>query len=161
MANQTTSSGQLPKLDESNGEWMAISPGERFAMRVTPEDTDGVYSILEFVMGHRGGTPMHVHDNEEEHLLVLEGTGHFARGDERMDISAGDSLLVARGVPHAFCNLTEAPLRLLAIFTPGRLGNVFGEIVKAKTEEAVVALATQYGTRVTGPPLFDDIYWQQ
>jgi mannose-6-phosphate isomerase-like protein (cupin superfamily) len=160
MTNLTTSPEQLPNSDEGNGEWMAISPKERFAMRVSPDDTNGLYSVLEFVIGHRSGTPMHIHDNEEERLVILEGTGHFARGDERMDLSAGDSLILARGVPHAFCNLSEKPLRLLAIFTPGRIGKGFIEIAKAKTAEDVVALATQYGTRVVGPPLFDDVYWK-
>jgi mannose-6-phosphate isomerase-like protein (cupin superfamily) len=160
MANLTTSSKQIPNFGESNGEWMDVTPGERFTLRVSSDDTNDVYSIFEFVLDHRNGTPMHVHDNEEERFVVLEGTGQFARGDERMEMSAGDSLIVGRGVPHAWCNLSETPLRVLVIFTPGRIDKMFGETIKAKTDEALAALVTQYGTHLTGPTMFDDIYWK-
>jgi mannose-6-phosphate isomerase-like protein (cupin superfamily) len=160
MANLTDSSKQMPNFDESNGEWMDITPGERFAVRVSSDNANSVYSIFECVIGHRNGTPMHVHDNEEERFVVLEGTGQFARGDERMEISAGGSLIVGRGVPHAWCNLSETPLRMLVIFTPGRIDKMFRGIAKAKSDDARAALVAQYGTRTTGPTMFDNIYWR-
>jgi mannose-6-phosphate isomerase-like protein (cupin superfamily) len=160
MANLKTSPEQILDIDENNGEWMDVTRGERFTVRVPSDDTDGVYSVLEFVIGHRNGTPMHVHDNEEERFVVLEGTMQFACGDERMEMSAGDSTIVARGVPHAWCNLSKTPLRMLVIFTPGRIDKMFSETIKAKSDDALAALVTQYGTRLTGPTMFDDIYWK-
>jgi mannose-6-phosphate isomerase-like protein (cupin superfamily) len=138
-------------------EWLTVTPGERFKIRASSADTGGASLVLDVIAEPRNGVPMHVHDNEEEHFIVIEGTAHMANGDERLDAPAGTAVTVKRGVPHAWCNLTDAPLRMLVIFTPGHIEGLF----LATADGADFDLATlpaRYGTRIVGPGLRDDLY---
>jgi mannose-6-phosphate isomerase-like protein (cupin superfamily) len=160
MANHSTSSKQTPSDNKSNGEWIEVTPGERLNIRVTSDETDGAYTVFEVFADHRNGTPLHVHDDEEERFVILEGTGQFANGEQRVELSAGASLIVGKGVPHAWCNLSETPLRMLTIFTPGTIDKMFKETDEAPNKEALEAIVKRYGTRIVGPTLFDNIYWK-
>jgi hypothetical protein len=39
----------LPNGHQGNGEWLQITPGERFKIRTSVEETEGVYTMLELV----------------------------------------------------------------------------------------------------------------
>ncbi|MCA6111611.1 cupin domain-containing protein [Bradyrhizobium cenepequi] len=139
-------------------EWSEVTRGERYLIRTSSEDTDGAYSMLEIVADPRNGVPMHVHDNEEEHFIILEGRAFIANGDSRVEVGVGSSITIGRGVPHAWCNLSEdVPLRMLVLFSPGGLEELFRR--NAGTEPAdMIALAEKFGTRITGSALFDNLY---
>ena len=57
--------------------------------------------MLEAVAAPRNGVPMHVHDNVEEHFIILEGKAFIANGDRKAEIAAGSPITIARGVPRA------------------------------------------------------------
>ena len=65
----------------------ANRPGERCLIRVPAADTNGAYSFVEIVSDPGDGTPLHVHQNEDEYLFVLEGDSAL-RG-RRQDIRCG------------------------------------------------------------------------
>jgi mannose-6-phosphate isomerase-like protein (cupin superfamily) len=124
--NQKKSSKELLNGDQREDEWSKVTRGERYIIRTTSQETNGVYSMLEIVVDPRNGVPMHVHDNEEEHFIVLEGKVLIANGDSRAEVGAGSSVTIGRGVPHAWCNLSEdVPLRMLVVFSPGGLEELF------------------------------------
>jgi len=84
---------------------------------VSAADTNGVYSLVEIVSSPGDGTPLHVHDNEDEHIIVLEGTARIAYGDEVFDAEAGKAVTLLRKIPHAWGNrriLSCASLWLLS-----------------------------------------------
>jgi mannose-6-phosphate isomerase-like protein (cupin superfamily) len=64
----------LPINQGSKSEWSDVTPGERFSVRVPSEETDGTYTLLEIAADHRNGTPIHLHQNEDVHFIILEGT---------------------------------------------------------------------------------------
>ena len=101
---------------QDNGEWLETTPGERFTIRTSAKETKGIYTMLEVVADPRNGVPIHIHKNEDEHFLVLEGTLHIVIGDITLDVRAGTAVTVSKGEPHAWCNLTEMPVRMLVIF---------------------------------------------
>jgi mannose-6-phosphate isomerase-like protein (cupin superfamily) len=156
--NPKKSSKELSNGHEREDKWSEVTRGERYIIRTPSTETNGAYSTLEIVADPRNGVPMHVHDNEEEHFIILEGKALIANGDSRAEVAAGSSITIGRGVPHAWCNLSEeAPLRMLVLFTPGGLEELFRR--NAGTEPAdMVALADKFGTRITGPALFDNLY---
>ena len=156
--NLKRSSKELPNGYQRKDEWSEVTRGERYIIRTTSEETNGAYSMLEIVADPRNGVPMHVHDNEEEHFIILEGKALIANGDIRVEAGAGSSVTIGRGVPHAWCNPSEdARLRMLVVFTPGGLEELFRR--NAGTEPAdMIALADKFGTRITGPALLDNIY---
>src|SRR6516164_7449526 len=83
------------------GAWLQTRPGERCFIRVAAADTNGAYSVVEILSLPGDSTPMHVHQNEDEHLFVLEGTARVARGDEAFDAPAGTTVAFPRHIPHA------------------------------------------------------------
>jgi mannose-6-phosphate isomerase-like protein (cupin superfamily) len=69
------------RTNQSSGECFHISPGERFKLRTSAVETEGAYTMLEMMADPRYGTPMHIHNNEDERFIVLEGSLHIANGD--------------------------------------------------------------------------------
>jgi mannose-6-phosphate isomerase-like protein (cupin superfamily) len=132
--------------------WPQITPGERFRICMPSAQTMGAYSVLEIVADPHNGVPLHIH-NEEEHFIELEGTLDIAIGDRRWDAPAGTSATVRRGAPHAWCNPSDIPLRMLAVFSPGRIDGLFKEAAGLSDLEEVTAIATRFGTQLIGPPL--------
>ena len=137
--------------------WSQITPGERFKIRTSVKETRGIYTMLELIADPRNGVPMHIHQNEDEHFVVLEGSLHIASGDQRFDAPAGTALTIAKGVPHAWCNLTNTSLRMLVIFSPGNIEGLF-RATAARENDDIAALAATYGTILVGPPLLEEIH---
>jgi quercetin dioxygenase-like cupin family protein len=153
-----------PKTEEvritpdQDSEWFRVIPGERFKIRVGSAQTMGAYSMIEVVADPGNGVPLHIHDCEEEHFIVLEGTLDIANGNRRWDAPAGASVTVRRGVPHAWCNPSDTPLRMLVVFTPGLIEGLFRAAAGVEDVDRITAIAARYGTRLIGPPLRGTAY---
>jgi len=158
MMNSKNSSKAPLNANERKDEWSEVTRGERYIIHTASEEANGAYSMLEVIADPRNGVPMHVHDNEEEHFIILEGKALIANGDSRAEVGAGASITIRKGVQHAWCNPSEdTPLHMLVLFTPGGLEELFRR--NAGTEPAdMIALADKLGTRITGPALFDDLH---
>jgi mannose-6-phosphate isomerase-like protein (cupin superfamily) len=139
--------------DQDHGEWLQVTPGERFRIRVPSAQTMGTYSMIEIVADPRNGVPLHIHNKEEEHFIVLEGTLDIANGDRRWDAPAGTSVTVKRGVPHAWCNPSDTPLHMLVVFSPGHIDGLFRAAAGIDDVDKITAIAARYGTQLIGPPL--------
>jgi mannose-6-phosphate isomerase-like protein (cupin superfamily) len=101
---------------KDHGEWLQVTRGERFKICVPSTQTMGAYSMIEIIADPGNGVPLHIHNKEEEHFIVLEGTLDIANGDRRWDASAGATVTVKTGVPHAWCNPSDTPLHMLVGF---------------------------------------------
>ena len=99
--NPKKSSKEPPNGHERENEWSEVIRGERYMIRTSSAETNGVYSMLEVVADPRNGVPTHVHDNVDEHFIILEGKAFIANGDRIAEVAAGSSITVTRGVPHA------------------------------------------------------------
>jgi mannose-6-phosphate isomerase-like protein (cupin superfamily) len=143
--------------NQGNDQWSEVTPGERFRIRTSTRDTKGIYTMLEVVADPRNGVPMHIHQNEDEHFIVLEGSLHVANGDKRFDAPAGTTVTVNKGVSHAWCNLMDTPLRMLVVFSPGNIEDLF-KATAARESDDIAALAAKYGTLLVGPPLLEEIH---
>ena len=136
---------------EAESVWYEFA-GERVAIRVSGAETGGAYSIVEGVLGPTSGPPLHVHANEDEVILVIEGVLRFALADESFDAPAGTIVVVPRGVPHTWRNLSEAPARALAFFAPGGAERMFAQF-NGRDAEDLVGFALHHSTVFTGPPI--------
>jgi mannose-6-phosphate isomerase-like protein (cupin superfamily) len=143
---------------ENETEWLEMTPGERFTIRTSSRATNDAYVVLEVVAEPGNGVPMHIHENEEEHFIIVDGTAHLANGDKVLDLTAGSAVTVGKGVPHAWCNRTDVPLRMLVIFTPGHIEGLFRATAEEKGDGDLLAIANAYGTRIVGPALLEGIY---
>jgi len=136
--------------EEDGVTWYDAAPGERFAVRLSSCDTNGAYAVVESLAAPV--VPMHLHQKEEEHFVVLEGTYRVAVEDKIFDVAPGTSVAVTKGVPHAWRNLSSSPGRLLAIFTPGGFERLVQEVISAPAGN-VEELAARYGYLIVGPPI--------
>src|ERR1700757_453666 len=79
-----------------NGEWFERRPGKRFRICTSAAQTNGAYSVVEIVAEHGYGTPVHIHENEAEHFVVVEGTASMLNGDQALEATAGE-IFIAKG----------------------------------------------------------------
>jgi mannose-6-phosphate isomerase-like protein (cupin superfamily) len=152
--NMTTAAVTTAPRDANrvHTEWLQWLPGERVAIRVASDITRGSYTVLEVEAGPRSGPPLHVHQNEDEHFIVLEGAVRIVCGERSEDVPAGMTLTVPRGVPHACANLSDAPARMLAIFSSGGIEGFFRQL-PAVDRDGIETVAAAYGCRMVGAPL--------
>ena len=59
----------------------------------------------------------HVHPNCEEAVYVLDGAVEHTLGDQRATLSAGDLIIVPRGVAHRLINTSDAAARCYIVFS--------------------------------------------
>ena len=141
-----------PISDENKNEWLQTRPGERCLIHISARDTNGAYSVVEIVSDVRDGTPMHTHQNEDEHFLILEGTARIASGAETFCAAAGTSVTLKKGIPHAWCNSSNSPLRMVVIASPGGSEEILRLIAKGGDID-IIALSEKFGVRTVGPML--------
>jgi len=87
-------------------------------VRLTAEDTNGMYSIIEYTAKPGYARYLHIHRNMEEAFLVISGEGTFQVEDAIVTAGPGEYVLVKRGVPHNVFNRSEADAVWLEIYTP-------------------------------------------
>ena len=156
----TIAAAALPATRGAVGDWWEVTPGERFVIRTSVTQTDGAYTMLEVEADPRNGVPLHVHANEEEFFVILEGRVHLVNGEQTVELTAGDAVTVRRGTPHAWCIISDRLVRMLIIFSPGNLEKTFRLIGSLKGDDLAAILASNEsdGSTVVGPPPFDGIY---
>ena len=135
---------------EDDGEWLQTRPGEKCCIRVST----GAYSVVEIVSSPGDSTPMHIHRNEDEHVIVLEGTARIALGDKTFDAAAGAAIFLPRNIPHAWGNASNSPLRFLGVCTPGGVEQAMRVIARGGDVD-LMALSAKFGVQIVGPLLIE------
>jgi quercetin dioxygenase-like cupin family protein len=109
------------------GEKLNIA-GSPIFHKVKSRDTNGVFSVMEFVTPPGKGVALHVHEREDELVYLLEGEIEVTLGDQKMKAVPGVMALLPRGIPHGFTNVGNKPSRLLDTILPGQFDNYFVEL---------------------------------
>jgi len=93
--------------------------GER-SREFVGDDHGGTGISLIFVDAAPGGGPsLHRHDYTEV-FIVQEGRALFRAGDDEIEVEAGQVVVVPGGMPHAFRNAGDGPLRQIDIHLNAR-----------------------------------------
>jgi mannose-6-phosphate isomerase-like protein (cupin superfamily) len=101
--------------------------GTRFV--VSAEQTDGAFALVEHDLApHSLGSPMHMHEREDEISHVLAGRLGVQIDDDVLEAGAGETVVKPRGVAHAFWNPGDEPVRFLELITPAGFENYFTEV---------------------------------
>ncbi len=128
------------------------------AIKVSQKDTDGALSISEYTGYTKGGPPLHIHPNQDEIFIILDGEHLFQLGDEQYHLTAGDTVFIPRNVPHAPSQLSEKG-KYLFFFTPsGQMEDFFRALASLPvtgqpTPEQMGKLFETHGMKIVGPPL--------
>ena len=103
-------------------------PGDMYTFLVTGEESGGAIFALDCLVGAGGGPPPHRHLAEDELFTMTQGTIVFRAGDETRAVSAGESVFVPRGTPHAYRNDGPTAAKMLAVYTPAGMEGWFREV---------------------------------
>jgi quercetin dioxygenase-like cupin family protein len=97
--------------------------GDVITVKVTAEETNGAYLIVE-VVSAPGGGPFFLHTHEpQETFYVLDGVfeiyGQDANGEKyALRAEVGDTVQVPARTPHGFKNVGDKPGRMMLMYEP-------------------------------------------
>jgi mannose-6-phosphate isomerase-like protein (cupin superfamily) len=92
-------------------------------------DTGGGFGLVEHDLpGHQLGSPIHTHEHEDEYSFVLSGRLTAQVGDEIVEAGPGELVIKPRGIPHAFWNGGDEPVRFLELISPAGFEDYFFEL---------------------------------
>jgi quercetin dioxygenase-like cupin family protein len=103
-------------------------PGELMTFLTTGEQTGGAFFLAEILVEPGGGTPPHIHRREDESFHLLDGQLTVQVGGDTITASAGDFVLLPRGIAHSFKNTGNGPAKALVLTTPAGLEGFFAEV---------------------------------
>jgi mannose-6-phosphate isomerase-like protein (cupin superfamily) len=93
--------------------------GERIVFHRTSADTGGEYVEIECIVQPGGFVAAaHVHPHQSEQFQIVSGTVGFRAGRERIELGAGEGILVEPGTPHKFWNAGEDEARFVCQIRP-------------------------------------------
>ncbi|MEU7576405.1 cupin domain-containing protein [Streptomyces sp. NPDC041068] len=96
------------------------SPGGSTSYLATQESTGGEFGLYKGVLGPRSaGAKTHFHKAMSESFYVLSGELELYNGEKWVTGREGDFLYVPVGGLHAFKNVTDEPVSMLMLFSPG------------------------------------------
>jgi mannose-6-phosphate isomerase-like protein (cupin superfamily) len=128
--------------------------GDHARLIVSGADTDGKYSLLEWVVAPEAEVSRddpaeygaHLHRECEETFLILSGSLDFMLGSETVVLSEGDFVRVQPGVAHGYRNSCGKPVKMLVTLLPAGLEALFFKYRSDQHEvpdEGFVAEATR------------------
>jgi mannose-6-phosphate isomerase-like protein (cupin superfamily) len=93
--------------------------GERIVFHETAAETNGERVVFETIVQPGGFVASaHLHPFQTEQFEVLEGTLGMRRGKEKVELGAGETVVVEAGTPHKFWNAGEGEVRFTCTVTP-------------------------------------------
>jgi quercetin dioxygenase-like cupin family protein len=145
--------GNTEKQELYGTEWLQSRAGEHFCIRVPATATNGAYSVTEVIASPGDSTPVHIHQNEDEYIHVLEGTVRVLYGEKTFEASPGSIVSLDRGVAHAWGNDTDASVRMIITLTPGGCEEALRQIALAGEDVDILAVASRFAVSLAGPPI--------
>ena len=127
-------------------------------------DTGDRVLVTEQLVPRGGGSPLHVHHNEDEWFYVLEGELTIWVGGETVVAGAGAFVFGPRDVPHTFA-VSSDEARFLLVTEPAGFEGFIRALAVAATSpeippaptappdmEPVLKAAAEHGLEILGPP---------
>lgn len=125
--------------------------GDIMTFKLTGEDTDGQYVLIEENNDPGVSIPMHVHEHEDEIFRVLAGELEVQVGDRKAVLGPGDMAFCPRGIPHMWRVVGGEKAKVdLSVF-PAGLEVMFEELAELPEGppdfEQVGRICGRYGVR--------------
>jgi len=148
-------------LDPDEGEVHAWVLGAALVIKATADQTGGKFAAVEF-SGPKGfGSPIHIHSDDDEFFVVLEGEVRFRLGDEEVYVGPRSFVYGPRGVAHGF-TMNSDTARVLLFFGPAGVEEFFREASaylatvppgEPPDPKTMGEIAARHGQRNVGPPM--------
>ena len=125
--------------------------GDQQTIKLTGEDTNGQFVLIEEENQPGMMIPMHVHDHEDEVFRVLEGQVALTVGDQTTVLEAGDLAFGPRGIPHSWKIVGEQKARVILSVFPAGIEFMFEELAQLPAgppdPDKVAQVCRRYGIR--------------
>jgi mannose-6-phosphate isomerase-like protein (cupin superfamily) len=162
MAAEITARSEAARRGKGRAYWFY---GDLVTVRVSGEETDGRFCLVEFLQPPGEWTPLHVHRDSDQTQYVLEGELTVYLPGRSFIVGPGECINTPINVPHTECVTSAGPVRVLDVNAPAG----FDEFVAAAGEpaseltlppqdqpppdvERLAALAAEHDIEVVGPP---------
>lgn len=162
--DESTNRELIVRGDERRGYWFL---NDYVQMLATGADTEGRYTFFE-VLGPPGDEPpLHVHHDDDEAFLVLDGELEVWVGDTHTTLRPGDYALLPKQVPHIYRVVSQEPARWLVLLAPAGFDDFLLAVARPAEEaripdvappptpedaERLATLAAESGMDLLGPP---------
>jgi quercetin dioxygenase-like cupin family protein len=105
----------------------------------------------------KGGPPLHIHRSQDEWFYVIQSEFIAQVGDERFQLSPGDSIFGPRQIPHTFAHVGDGEGKMIVAYQPaGSMEDFFREQSKLNgtpSPEETQRMYRAHGLELVGPPL--------
>ena len=147
---------QAFKVEDREGQHIRIFGGAEFLVKVSAEQSGGVFSLLDSLNPAGTFLPPHIHHNEDETFYILEGEFEFTVGDGApIKAGAGATVYAPRGVPHSFRVTSSVPGRTLVLTHPGgfeKCMEALSKLPDASDMPSVLSTCAEHGIEFLPPP---------
>ena len=99
--------------------------GDVYTMKATAKETDGALGFVEASIPPGGGPVAHAHLSGGEAFYLLSGELEFLNGEDTFVAGQGDFVYIPPGIRHRFKNIGMHTAKMIFLFTPGGLEEVF------------------------------------
>jgi quercetin dioxygenase-like cupin family protein len=153
--------GVISSPDTQTAIWFL---GALSQVRVGGEQTNGAFALVENLNRRGNGSPVHVHDQEEETLFVLDGELQVFVGEEEHIAGPGTVAVLPKRLRHAYV-VTSATARFLTLHIPAGFEQFAAEVGEpAQTlalppqsavlpdRAALAETAARHGITILAPP---------
>lgn len=112
---------------------------------------------MEGTVSYLQGPPLHVHHEQDDTIMVVEGKLRVQVGEEFVDLTAGDLVSVPKGVAHTFANLEREPARVINVMIPGGFDLALEEMSALPpgppSPELLDEMSARHRVEFVGPPI--------
>jgi len=143
-----------------SAESLKLFEGMTLKILLSANDTNGLQAVFEDIVEAGVGPGRHIHHEQDETFIFLEGTFDVDIDGQIYRMSAGDTAFIPKGTVHGWKNVGDGIGRLRYIFSPAlNIEEMFRDISSAHelggmTNELMQKLAQNYPEQETvGPPL--------
>ena len=140
------------------GQVVKMTPSRFATLKLQNDETNESVMMFEEVAPAGTVTNLTLHHNSDEVAYVLSGEITFEIGERVTVMGPGACAFIPRGVPHAWKSTGTEAARVLFIYTPGRAGRVFEEMLGRTavplSDAARAEVLERASTEIVGPPPF-------
>lgn len=124
--------------------------------KISTKDTDGMFSVFEFIGKQKVGPPLHLHFEQDEVFYVVEGEYLFQLDKEQSVAKVGDTVFLPRNVPHTWFQISDTGKLIYLLQPSGKFEEFFQKFSLMKELPPMDEMQKFYiahGMKIMGPPL--------
>jgi len=125
-------------------------------VKISGKDTNGQLAVFEYVGIQKVGPSLHVHFEQDEIFMVVEGEYLFQVGEKKELLNAGDTIFLPRQIPHTWIQLSDKGKLIYYLQPAGKMEEFFlamNNLKERPSQEVMDKIHAEHGMKVVGPPL--------